>query len=219
MEPAPERTQDDLLASVLGYDRLTGRTGGWLAAGAALLLLAVLFGLGPASWRALDRASWLGTPGGNGTPLAVDGSTAYVGLYAAAYVLFVAPALVLAALMLAHRWRHGPRARLSNAMFVAVHAVAMVQAAFVSLTFGDPTTSRDLGDRALDAGLGIWAADTVERGWLVGLAALVLVVLAAVAAGRVRHSRQVLVFLVLLVVALATPWLALGTDYVLPPTG
>lgn len=219
MEPAAERTADDLLGAVLGYDRVSGRAGAWLAVGGALLFAAVVWGLAPVLWRALDHATWLGAPAGNGTPLAVDGNTTYVGLYAAAYLLFVTPALVLVALALVHRGRHGSRARLSNAMFGAVHAVAVVQLAFVSATFGDPYSGRDLGDRAHDAGLGIWAADTVERGWLVGLAALALMLLAAAVAAAVRRERQVLVLLLLLVPALALPWLALGTDYLVPPAG
>ena len=203
MEPAPERTQDELLGSVLGYDRATGRTGTWLAVVGALLLAAVLWVLAPALWRVLDQTTWLGAPAGNGTPLAVDGNTAYVGLYAAAYLLFVTPALVLVALVLVHRARHGTRARLSNAMFVAVHAVAVVQVGFVSTAFGDPYSGQDLAERAHDAGLGLWAADAVERAWLVGLAALALMLVAAVAAARVRRTRQVLVFLTLLVLAVA----------------
>lgn len=219
MEPAAERTEDDLLGAVLGYDRVSGRAGAWLAVGGAVLLAVVLWGLAPALWRALDQTSWLGTPAGNDTPLAVDGNTAYGGLYAAAYLLFVTPALVLAALVLVHRRHHGPRARLSNAMFVAVHAVAVVQVGFVSTAFGDPYSGQDLAERAHDAGLGLWAADAVERAWLVGLAALVLMLLAAVAATRVRRSRQVLAFLTLLALAVAAPWLALGADYLVPPAG
>ncbi|WP_159793624.1 hypothetical protein [Puerhibacterium puerhi] len=218
MDTASDRPE--LLDTVMGYDRWGDRSRRAIAWGAGLAVaigVAVLWGVVPALWRTLDRAPWLGAAAERGAPLDTVGDTAFVALYAAAHLAFVAPALVLAATMLVHRRRRGPRARVSTPVFVAVHALAMVQLMFLVATASDPATSHGMDDRVLDAGVSIWGADAIVRGWYVGIASLVLMIAAAGVAARVRRDRQVAVFLGLLVLALAVPWVAFGVDYLVPP--
>lgn len=177
-----------------------------------LFFVVLLVGV-PVLWRWLDRAPLLGAVS---TAVPAEGHTAWGRLYTVTYVSSLAPALAAVGAYLLWTVRCGPGKRMPTLLLVSIGVLAVVQCAFVTAGWGEPTTGKALGERLDRAGISLWAHDVIERGWYVGYAALAAGFGSAVFAST-RAARPHAWFAVLLIPATVLPWLLLSGGHLSLP--
>nr|AHE38936.1 hypothetical protein pFRL3_159c [Streptomyces sp. FR1]AHE39420.1 hypothetical protein pFRL4_187c [Streptomyces sp. F2] len=178
----------------------------WLAGLSVALFLVVLLVAVPELWRWLDRAPLLGAVS---TAVPAEGDTSFGRLYTAAYVSSLAPALAAVGAYLLWTVRCGPATRIPTLLLVSIGVLGVVQLAFVTAGWGEPTTGNALGESLDRAGISLWGHDVIERGWYIGYAALAAGFGSAVVAST-RAARPHAWFAVLLIPATVLPWLLLS---------
>ncbi|MFC4555020.1 hypothetical protein [Georgenia faecalis] len=211
-EPAASEA-DRLLDRAVAFDRFSPAGRRSLLAGGVALFAVAFLGLAPALWHLLDTTVLLGAPAVH-PPRAGEEAGAFPGVYTAAYLVSVAPAVGLVALVFGRLSRR-PGARLPTPVLLAALALAVVQLAFVAAAWGDQFTGRALAESLVSSEVSLWGREPIERGWYVGYAGLCAIAAAtAFAAGRTPRWRR-LALLGALPAAVVLPWFLLSGAYVL----